>query len=280
MKSWQATLILLGGLLGGVALWFGFAWLGTHPGAPSRITSAEAPPAAPMQQPSPAGISSAIVPPDMAPAPAGISQAISPPASDAANDAPPHAFTITQHADELGLLLEGSPYVSRHGQGPALYIVTFRSCPTCFAFEARERAGLQAAGIDLRWVIYARRDAGGKPRSTPQELAMVAELARTRDPSQFEDWYAGSAAEDAQSSALPPPVESSPDRLAAIEAGRSLVDRFDTILKDNGQQMAIPAMFWKAGDQWFGYIGYDDTTFGEVKRAFGLPVLPPAAPQQ
>jgi hypothetical protein len=270
MKGWQATLALVGGLVAGMGLWFGFMWLGAPPARlPAHVVSA---PQATPNAGSPAAMTEN--------APAGITQAT------AAGDEEPnhHAFTITQQADALGALLASAPTISHGHGGPALYLVVFRSCPACLNLREKEEAALEAAGVDLHWIVYARRDRGGEIRSSPEELAVVAELTHTRDPALFDAWNANAPDEYYRAAKLPPRADSSPERLAAIEGVRALVDQLNEIVAENGQAFAVPALFWREGNVWRGYIGYDEATFPEVVAGLGIigPATTPApagAPQ-
>jgi hypothetical protein len=260
MKGWQATLTLIGGLAAGISLWFGFVMLDTAPdGNATRIVRVPAPAAVTTAGTTPSGIVGATAP-----------------VAGAAN--PAHAFTIAVSADELGALLMPAPVVSHGRAGPALYVISFRACPTCSAFYDRESAALEAAGIELRNFVYARRDKDSEVRSSPEERAVVSELALARDAALFDAWMKGRDEDFYRATKLPPWAESSPQRAAAIEAGRTLVDHLTTILAANGQDLAIPALFWREGGAWRGYIGYDPTTFGEVRSGLGLTLGPPATP--
>lgn len=251
MKGWQATLALVGSLALGVGLWFGFLWLGAPSAPPQQIAAAG--PAAPNLD-APAAL------PEAPPAPSGIAQAIAP---GAGPDAPPHAYTIAQQADDLAALLGAAPWISRGNKGPALYIVAFRACPACEVVREREVPRLETGGIDVRWILYARRDKNGETRSTPEELAAVAELSRARDPTMLDAWFR-------DSQALLPAHDKAPDPAAAIEAGRALVDRLNGIVTANALPFAVPALFWKEGGMWRSYIGYDEQTFAEVRASLGL----------
>jgi hypothetical protein len=261
MKGWQATLALVGGLIMGMGLWFGFMWLGT-PRSPLPAQVASAPP-------SPAT-------PTAGRAPAGLTQATAPSSDD---EPDPHAFTIAQQADELGALLAAAPSISHGRTGPALYLVVSRTCPACLVLRDKEAAELEAAGVDLRWIVFAPRDKDGETRSSPEELAVVAELAHTRDPALLDAWNARAADEFYRTAKLPPRADSSPSRLAAIEGVRASVDQLNEIVSENGQPFTLPALFWKEGNAWRSYLGYDEATFPEVVAGLGLSgaVSPPAS---
>ena len=180
---------------------------------------------------------------------------------------PPRPFAVEARAQELGRLLEAAPFVHKGNlNGPALYMVSFRTCPTCLAFKAGEKDALEAAGVDLRVIVYARADREGKARSRPEERALVAELALNRDYALYEAWHAKPNPEQFyQTAELPPGADGAPVRAALVEEGRALVEALAQIVADNDQDLAIPSLFWQDGDTWHGYIGYNEDTFAPIR---------------
>lgn len=182
------------------------------------------------------------------------------------------ARPITVRADDLGSLLQGAGWVHKGDGGMVLYDVGFRSCPDCVVQRLAAFPALEAAGIDIRSILYARPDsADGKPRSKPGERAMVAELWKTRDYALYERWYETDPATFYESEPLPPSADDGGERAALVEKGRAFVDNLRGILKDNGLDLYVPALFWQESGQWMVYIGYDRRTFDErvVKRLTG-----------
>ena len=176
-------------------------------------------------------------------------------------------FWIVERADELALALEEAPYVSQGRNGPVLYVVTFRDCPSCLSFKAAELERLNDIGVDIRWIVYARADRDGASRSGPEERALVAELAMTRNYKLFEAWYAVSAQEYYQTATLPLPADGDPERTAALDAQRELVgETLKGILADNGEEIFIPTMLWKETGGWRGYVGYAEESFAAVRK--------------
>lgn len=264
MKGWQATLALVGGLVLGLGLWFGFLWLGA-PAKPGREVALLKPVPAP-------NLDAPAAAPEAPPAPSGITAAAKPGPNA---DAPPHAYTIALRAEELARALAGAPAIRRGNTGPVLYIVAFHDCPACIVVHDREVPVLEAAGIDVRWILYARRDRNGEARSTPEELAAVAELVTKRDIAAFDRWMGDTAAV-----LVAPAIERSAERRKAIESGRALVDLLNDIVTANALPFAVPALFWKDGGMWRSYIGYDEITFAEVRAGLGLTLEPPSGAQQ
>lgn len=179
---------------------------------------------------------------------------------------------ITVRAGDLGNLLQGAGWVHKGDGGLVLYDVGFRSCPDCVVQRLAAFPTLEEAGVDIRSILYARPDsADGKPRSKPGERAMVAELWKTRDYALYERWYETDPATFYDSEPLPPSADDSGERAALVEKSRVFVSDLRGILKDNGLDLYVPALFWQENGQWMVYIGYDARTFDDlvVKRLTG-----------
>ena len=150
--------------------------------------------------------------------------------------------TVTHDQAEIARLLEQSGWVSPGLRGKTLYMVSFRSCPDCIRFTREQFPALQAAGVDTRVIMVARRDQNGLAHSTPEERSTVAQLWLTRDWKLLKSWEA-----------VPPQAWKAPGlpladgdmaRTAVVEAGRGLVDRLRPLMKANGVKFAYPALVW------------------------------------
>jgi hypothetical protein len=150
--------------------------------------------------------------------------------------------TVTEHQAEIAEMLEGAGWVSPGIEGPAVYMVSFRTCPDCLRFKAEQFPDLHAAGIDTRVIETARREVNGLERSTPEERATVAELWLNRDWSLFERWVQVPAS--AWTAPGIPPADGDAARMAVVETGRNLVDQLTPLLKDNGVDFAYPLLVW------------------------------------
>ena len=240
MDGWRGLVVLTIGLAIGAALWFGVASLVEPPGASGEAM-------AKTRSATAKGLTAA------APAEA---------------QSTPQSFLIAKGADELQSQLEAAPFVHRGLNGPSLYVITFRSCPSCAAFKDEEWGSLERAGVDIRWIVYARRDVDGHARSLAPERALVAELVLNRSYPLLDAWLSASSPEAYyQTAQLPAAAESSPERLAALEQSRALVDSLSAITSANGQELEIPSFFWRDTDGWHGMIGYDQAAFAQVKAA-------------
>ena len=54
-------------------------------------------------------------------------------------------------------------------------------------------------------------------------------------------------------------------RIAAVEGMRQLIDNLNAVTTANGEDLAIPAFFWRQTDGWRGMVGYDEKSFAAVK---------------
>lgn len=177
----------------------------------------------------------------------------------------PVAMTFATNADEVAALFENAPWVSAGNEGPALYVLSFRSCPTCLAFKEGEQDALMEAGVDMRWLIYARRDREGRERSSTEERAVQAELWLTRDWHLFQDWYYSDPDTFYVTTQLPPVAEEDPIRAAAVEEARALVDTLADLYAEDGIDLAIPTLLWQQDGVWTTYVGYDEESFALVR---------------
>ncbi|CAN7507469.1 hypothetical protein LJR219_003528 [Phenylobacterium sp. LjRoot219] len=150
--------------------------------------------------------------------------------------------TITRHQAEIAQLLQAAGWASPGLPKGPLYMVSFRTCPDCLRFEAEAFPGLQAAGVDTRVIMIARRDVNGMAKSTAVERATVAQLWLTRDWRLMEAWGAVPAA--AWTAPGLPPADGDMARTAVVESGRTLVDQLRPLLKDNGVTFAYPMLIW------------------------------------
>lgn len=150
--------------------------------------------------------------------------------------------TITRHQAEIAKLLQEAGWVSPGLKGGPLYMVSFRTCPDCVRFEAEAFPGLQAAGVDTRVIMVARRDVNGMAKSTAVERATVAQLWLTREWRLMESWMGMPA--QAWTAPGVPAADGDMARTAVVESSRALVDQLKPLLKDNGVKFAYPMLIW------------------------------------
>jgi len=156
----------------------------------------------------------------------------------------PH--TVTKDQDEIAKALDQAGWVSPHLTGPKLYLIVYRDCPDCTAFETAELAKLQNAQVDTRIVVIARPDLNGQALSTAAERSTVAELWLNRSWKLFQQWSLASPA--AWSAPGIAPADGDAARTAVIEAGRDLVSELTPEFGDNGVKFAYPTLVWWTRD--------------------------------
>lgn len=179
----------------------------------------------------------------------------------------PEVERFSTREDEIVAIYENAPWTSAGNDGPVLYVISFRSCPTCLAFKHAEMEGLMDAGVDVRWLIYARRNREGRERSSPAERAVQAELWLTRDWHLFEQWYEVDPMVYYETADLPPMTEGDPAREAAVEEARALVDTLADLYAENEIDLFIPALLYQDGGEWRTYVGYEEESFEPVREA-------------
>jgi hypothetical protein len=156
----------------------------------------------------------------------------------------PH--TVTQDQDEIAKALDRAGWVSPHLTGPKLYVIVYRGCPDCSAFEAAAFPQLQQADVDTRVIVVARPDLNGQALSSPAERATVAELWLNRSWKLFQQWsLASPGAWGAPGIA---PADGDAARTAVIEAGHQLVTDLTPELGANAVQFAYPTLVWWTRD--------------------------------
>lgn len=174
--------------------------------------------------------------------------------------------TLARDGAEAGRLLEGSGWVAPGLKGPALYMISFRSCPDCIRFEREQFPAFQKAGVDTRVVMVARR-----AKSKPAERAGVAELWARRSWETYERWTGMPVA--AWTAAGLPDADATPERAALVEDGRRMVDRLDPILRENGvsERLHYPTLAWRdAKGEWRSCNCEDPRTYAYVRRELGV----------
>jgi hypothetical protein len=176
-------------------------------------------------------------------------------------------LTLTKNQTEIAKALDGSGWVSPHAPGPKLYLVSFRACPGCIAFEKAEFPKLRAAGVDTRVIVIARPDRNGLAQSAAPERATVAELWVNRDWGLYERWTAGP--DNLWTAPGVPPADGDAARTAVIEAGRTLATTLTPLLKANGLAFDYPTLIWwdKAGVMRGCVCGA--SSYGAVARELG-----------
>lgn len=173
---------------------------------------------------------------------------------------------VTQHADEIFTALGNASWIHKPGQnGPLLYVMSFRTCGPCIEFKEAELGRLLDEGVDVRFVVFPPWDEWGEEINEPGELAMVAELWKTRSWDLYLNWYVMSPETYYATQILPPPATSG-ERAALVARSRKTVLLVEDALKPDGVELGFPGFFWKdRNGQPMVHVGYSQRTFGPIR---------------
>ena len=173
---------------------------------------------------------------------------------------------ITENADEIFSALESASWIHKPGQGGrVLYVMTFRTCGPCIEFKEAELDRLLDAGVDVRFVVFPPWDEWGEEINEPGEIAMIAELWKTRSWDLYLAWYAMSAPTYYRTQTLPPSAASG-ERAALVARSRKVVLLVEDALKPDGVGFGFPGFFWKdKNGQPMVHIGYSANGFRLVR---------------
>ncbi len=151
--------------------------------------------------------------------------------------------TVTRNQAEIQRLLDEASWVSAGGGGEPLYIIGYRGSTAMQTYEREEAPKLRAAGVEVRYILFARPDREGLAQSTAVERATIAELWLTRDWTLYQRWTATPVA--SWTAAGVPAADGNLARGAVVEAGRDFVARLTTDLKEAGLQARYPLIIWR-----------------------------------
>lgn len=151
--------------------------------------------------------------------------------------------TISRNQAEVQQLLDEASWVSDGSGGQALYIITYRDSASAQRYARDEAPKLKAAGIETRYILFARPDLEGAAQSTAAERATVAELWLTRDWPLYQRWMATPA--NSWTAAGVPQADGNLARTAVVEAGRRFNERLSQLLKESGVDISYPLILWR-----------------------------------
>jgi len=154
--------------------------------------------------------------------------------------------TITQKQAEIQTLLDQSGYASAGKEGPEMWVITYRDCEPCKAWEAEELPKYEAINADIRIVPFAPADIEGKVKSTPSERTTIAEIWLNRSYALYKQWRA------TPDEAWTPPfraADSDLARNAVVQASRDFVTKLEPMLADNSVQVRYPLIIWRDGTE-------------------------------
>lgn len=174
--------------------------------------------------------------------------------------------TITAPADIASIqsLLDRADYVSPDYEkavlttGPAsgvatavtqpvakrwVYLVTFRTCEPCRAYEDIEFPRLQAGGIETRIVPFALADNGAVKQSTPEERSTIAELWLNRSWPLYMQWR-NTPAESWKAENIPV-ADDDMARSGVVWASREFITELAPLLRNSKVNIAYPLIIWR-----------------------------------
>jgi len=151
--------------------------------------------------------------------------------------------TVTRNQAAIQRLLDEASWVSGGGGGEPLYVIGYRDSAAMQRYEREEVPRLRAAGIEARFILFARPDREGLAQSTAAERATVAELWLTRDWSLYQRWTATPVRN--WTAAGLPAADGNLARGAVVEAGRDFVARLSDDLGAVGLQARYPIVIWR-----------------------------------
>ncbi len=154
--------------------------------------------------------------------------------------------TIAKNQTEIQRLLDEADWVSPGRSGAPLWIISYRDCADCTAYQREEFPKLAAANIDTRVIVFARADHEGLQQSTAAERATIAELWINRDWSLYAKWMA-TPHKDWTADGLKP-ADHDFARNAVVNATRDYVSQMAPLLKGAGLGDTYPILIWRDRD--------------------------------
>jgi len=151
--------------------------------------------------------------------------------------------TVTRNQASIQRLLDEASWVSAGGGGEPLYIIAYRDSAALQRYEREEAPKLRAAGVEVRFILFARPDREGLAQSTAAERATIAELWLTRDWTLYQRWTATPVRN--WTAAGIPAADGNLARGAVVEAGRTFVASLTDDLREAGLQARYPLIIWR-----------------------------------
>ena len=154
--------------------------------------------------------------------------------------------TIAKNQLEIQRLLDEADWVSPGRSGAPIYVIGFRDCMDCIAYQRDEFPKLAAANVDTRVIVFARADREGLGQSTAPERATIAELWINRDWNLYARWMATSH-KDWTADGLKT-ADRDMARTAVVNASRDFVNQLNPLLKGAGLGDTYPILIWRDRD--------------------------------
>lgn len=184
---------------------------------------------------------------------------------------------LTKDAAQIQRLLDEGDWVSPGRTGRALYMVTYRDCDACLAYQRQEFPKLAAANVDTRVLVFVRPDEAGESLSSPSERSTVSELWINRSWTLYEKWTAASEGDWA-----PQGLRASDGdwaRSAVMNATHLYVDKLIALLHENGLNGPDPILIWRDQKGRLKACACSDRlSYHFVRSDFGAPANAPPQP--
>ncbi|MGN6423470.1 MAG: hypothetical protein ACTHLA_09200 [Asticcacaulis sp.] len=177
-------------------------------------------------------------------------------------------------------MLDRVDYVSPNGPANAsarwVYLIGYRNCAPCNAYQRSEFATLQAAGVDTRVVMFARPDDGAQKQSTPEERSTIAELWLNRSWPLYLQWF--NAPEGDWKATGLPVADDDMARSGVVWASREFVSELTPVLSRNRINTSYPLVIWRdanhqlrvcacASDKAYHFLREDFGVKGDLEQA-------------
>lgn len=168
--------------------------------------------------------------------------------------------------------LAASPWVGPMRGGPILWVMGFRSCPWCTAFERVEAPKFLANDVDVRSFVFPPSNpATGAVTASSEEQAVLAVLYAERQQSLLKDWFASNAPESFSRDNGFALAKDTPGGIASIQAAAAISRRLETAFARETESFGYPVLVWQRGAETRAAFGY--------RRHTGKGVFDELAPQ-
>ena len=184
---------------------------------------------------------------------------------------------LTKDAAQIQRLLDEGDWISPGRSGRALYMVAYRDCDACLAYQRQEFPKLAAVNVDTRVLVFVRPDEAGESLSSPSERSTVAELWINRNWDFYAKWTATPEGDWAPQGLRP--ADGDWARAAVVNATHLYVEKLTSLLHENGLNGSDPILIWRDQKGRLKACACTDRlSYHFVRSDFGAPANAPPAP--
>jgi len=151
-----------------------------------------------------------------------------------------------------------------------VYMIGFRNCVPCRAYEDAEFPRLQAGGIETRVIPFALADNGATKQSTPEERSTVAELWLNRSWPLYLQWR-NTPVETwkAENIAV---ADNDLARSGVVWASRDFINQLAPLLRNSKVNVAYPLILWRDRNNQLRVCSCtSDKAYHFIREDLGLP---------